>query len=160
MGAAGAGTAASVAHAMARAAGRPVLVEALLDGAAVQVHRDGERITISGDVPDPEAVTDAVRSIEAASVVVDAVVDAAGVRFTDLLLLDGESWVARPTRERLTVLAERTPVAFMVERTLVEEPAWAEAFAAHVRERGLPGVVVRLADAAYGAEGERVVVRF
>ena len=139
--------AASVAEAMAVARGRAVLVEALVAGTPVQAHRDGEQDTLFGDVPDPDAVVAAVRSIEAGSVVVDAVAGADGVRFTDLLLLDGTPWVHRAASERFAELGEVSPVAHLVERTLAEVPAWAQAFADHARARGLAGVGVRLADA-------------
>lgn len=142
--------AASVAEAMARADGRPVLVEALVDGTPVQTHRDGDEVTLFGEVADPDAVVAAVRTLEAETVVVDAVAGAGGVRFTDLLFLDGTPWVRRPAGERLAQLAEVAPVAHMVERMVAEVPEWAEAFVEHVRARGVRGVSVRLADAARG----------
>lgn len=152
--------AASLGEALGRAAGRPVLVEALLGGVPVQAHRDGDQVTLFGDVPDPDAVRAAVLSLEASSAVVDAVADADGVRFTDLLLLDGRSWVGRPAGERLAELAEVAPVAHMVERTAPMVPAWAEAFVEHLRARGGRGVSVRLADAPRGAPGAWQVVEF
>lgn len=139
--------AASVADALARVAGRPVLVEAWVDGVALRAHRDAHGVTLVGEAPDPDAVVAAVESIDAGQVVLDLVAGADGVRFTDLLELDGTPWSGRPAVERLAQLAEVSPVAHMVERMAAEEPAWVEAFVDHVRTRGARGVSFRLAGA-------------
>lgn len=139
--------AASVAEALTVVAGRPAAIEAIPDGVPVQAHRDGARVAVFGDPPTPDAVVTALHSIEATSVIVDAVVGSAGVLFVDLLFLDGESWVQRPASERLARLGEIAPVSTMLERTAADIPAWAGAFADHVRQRGAGGVTVRLLDA-------------
>ncbi len=148
--------AASVAEAIARVGDRPAVIEVLLVGAPAQAHLDDGAVTVFGGVPDADAVDAAVRSIEATSAVVDLVATDDGVRFTDLLLLDGEPLTRRPLAERLAMLAEVAPSWFMVERTSLDIPAWADAFARHARERGVPGVGVRLLDAprAIGDAGE------
>ena len=46
-------------------------------------------------------------------------------------------------------LAERVPVAQMNQATITDQPAIAEAFAAHVRAQGHPAVVVKALDSPY-----------
>lgn len=152
--------AASLAEAFAVVAGRPAALEAIPDGVPVQAHRDGDRVTVFGDPPTPDAVATALDSIDATSVIVDAVVGSAGVLFVDLLFLDGESWTQRPASERLARLGEIAPVSTMLERTAADMPAWATAFADHVRQRGVGGVTVRLLDAprVWGAPTDAVQV--
>lgn len=143
---------ASVEEALDRAAGHRVLVEAHLPGVRAQAHRRGDEVTVFGaDGDDAAAVREAVASFEVDSVIVDAVVAPEGVRFTDLLWLNGRSWMGRPTVERLDELAEVAPVAYMIERISVEVPAWATVFIDHIRQRGVAAVSVRLADAPRGA---------
>ncbi|WP_040159548.1 ATP-dependent DNA ligase [Nigerium massiliense] len=71
--------------------------------------------------------------------------------FFDLLYLDGRSLVDLPLRERSALLAERTPARFMIERTVTDLSAVAEAFNEHVLAQGHEGVVVKNLDAPYDA---------
>lgn len=154
--------AASVVEAIARAGGRPLVLEAVVDGVPMRVGRTGDDVSLPAalDAATAAAVTAALRTIEARDVVVDLVAGADGVRFIDLVELDGESWALRPAAARLAELGEISPVGYMVERTSVVVPEWAEAFVDHVRERGARGVWLRLADAALGDPDAWQVVEF
>ena len=143
--------------------GRPVALEAHLDGVPFQAHRSGDEVRIwlaaLTEVTDELGeVVDAVRAIEADPLIVEGVATGeAGSRvpfFVDALLVDGTSLVGLPLVERIALLGECTPVQSMVQRTTTAFPAVAEAFAAHVREQGGTGVEVRDVAAPRGAAGD------
>ena len=172
-----AASAPSVAEALEKASpGRPVAIEAKLDGIRIQAHKRGDEVRLYtrslDDVTDrlPE-VAAAVRTIDAETLIADgealafdeagqprlfqdSVSGAAGglvPSFFDALLIDDEPLVDLPLAERIERLAERAPVALMVQRTVATAPALAEAFAAHVLAQGHEGVVVKDLAAPYKA---------
>jgi len=146
--------------ALARLGGRPCIVEAAGDGVRVQVHVDGDVVTVFG-VEDPDAVASAAREVLATRALLLGAVWADGVRFDDLLVHDDADLASRPLADRLERLAEIAPHRLMVDRTTVAEPAWAAAVAAHARARGHAGVLLRALDAGWPAgPADAVLVRF
>ncbi|MBK8464090.1 MAG: hypothetical protein IPL36_14070 [Nigerium sp.] len=137
------------------APGRRVSIAVRPDGVRFQAHKRADEVRVfdaaGADVTDAlPAVTEAMRSADADALVVDgfAVGPDAVPSFTDALLID--SLVAtRPLSERAAALAERVPVAQMNQATITDQPAIAEAFAAHVRAQGHPAVVVKALDSPY-----------
>ncbi|MDO5535653.1 MAG: hypothetical protein Q4F65_13515 [Propionibacteriaceae bacterium] len=156
-----AGTAGSVAEALANVTpGRPVVIEAVSGGSRIQAHKRDAEVRLFdatlADVTDQHpAIVDAVRTIDADTLIVDGTVrtDAASGEvnavFSDALLIDGAPLLGRPLSDRIDLLGEVAPTKLMVQRTLTPFPAVAEAFAAHVREQGGCEVVVRDLDAPY-----------
>ncbi|GAB2988430.1 ATP-dependent DNA ligase [Nocardioides montaniterrae] len=178
-----ASSATDVPTAIAKAAGHSgeVGVDAKLDGIRIQVHRDGEEVTIATRSLDditarlPEVV-DLVRSLPARCLVLDgealSLADDGRPRpfqetasrtatragdtvvspyFFDVLHLDGEDLIDRPAHERWEVLERLVPAAHRVRRWVGSSPEEATAFAASVLEDGHEGVVVKSVDAAYDA---------
>lgn len=162
-------------------AGRPVAVEAKLDGIRVQVHRDGASVRVfTRSLDDVTArlpeVVEAALDLPARSAVLDGealLLDAAGrprpfqetssrsasaagsaplsTRFFDLLHLDGEPLLDRPYAERLHRLGPLVPDALAVERVVTDDVATAEAFLARVLASGHEGVVIKSLAAPYEA---------
>ncbi len=172
-----AASAPSVAEALDKAApGRPAAIEAKLDGIRIQAHKAGDEVRLyTRSLDDVTArlpeVVDAVRTIDADTLIADGealALDADGrprlfqdtasgaaggltPYFFDALLLDGEPLLDLPLAERARRLAEVVPVRHMVQRTVTDQPAVAEAFATHVLAQGHEGVVVKDVDAPYEA---------
>lgn len=136
--------------ALAAAGHRPVVVEAWDGGARFQAHLAPSGTTVLGDV-DAEQVTGAVAQVAADSAILLGRVAGDGVRFDDLLWLDGTSLAGHPTSERLERLAHVAPVALMVQRTTLEDPGWAGPFLDHVREQGHEAVRIRVLSAPWPA---------
>jgi DNA ligase-1 len=162
------------------AAGVPVAVDAKLDGIRIQVHRDGDAVSIAtrslDDITDrlPEVVA-VVRALPASRIVLDGEVLAVdetgrprpvqetasrtamsdGVQVTpfffDLLHLDGTDLVDAPGHERQAALDQLVPAAHRVARLVTDDPAAAEAFVAEVLAGGHEGVVVKGLSAPYDA---------
>lgn len=175
-----AASAPSVAEALEKAApGRPVAVEAKLDGIRIQAHRRGHEVRLFtrslDDITDrlPEVV-EAVLTVDADPAILDGEVlalDASGRPrpfqetsastasgragltpfFFDALLLDDQPLIDRPLSERAELLAERVPVRYTVQRTVTDSAALAEAFAEHVLAQGHEGVVIKDLAAPYDA---------
>ena len=172
-----AASAPTVAEALAKAApGRPVAVEAKLDGIRIQAHKHGDEVRLYTRSLDdvtarfPELV-EVVRGIDADTLIADGealALDEGGrprlfqdtasgaaggltPTFFDALLLDGEPLLDLPLAERVGRLAERVAVRHMIQRTVTDQPARAEAFAQHVLAQGHEGVVVKDVDAPYDA---------
>ncbi len=172
-----AASAPSVAEALAKAApGRPVAIEAKLDGIRIQAHKRGDEVRLySRSLDDltarlPEVVA-AVGSIDADTLIVDGealALDEAGRPrlfqdtasgaagglapfFFDALLLDDEPLLDLPLGERIERLAARAPASLVVQRTTTDSAAVAEAFTAHVLAQGQEGVVVKDLAAPYEA---------
>jgi DNA ligase 1 len=158
----------------------PVAVDVKLDGIRIQVHRRGEEVTIAtrsldditGRLPE---VVEAVRALPAERLVLDGealALDESGrprpfqetasrtaqdagtlvtPYFFDLLHLDGEDFLDRPTHERLAALDALVPERHRVRRLVTDDPAAAEAFATEALAGGHEGVVVKGLHAAYAA---------
>ena len=152
-----ASSATTLEEAMAKAGGGEVAVDTKLDGVRIQVHRDGESVTVATrsleDITDrlPEVVAAAL-ALPAARVVLDGEVLALddegrprpfqetasraamtdGVHLTpyffDLLHLDGADLVDAPGRERLAALERLVPEHHLVPRVVTSDPAVAQAF--------------------------------
>lgn len=172
-----AASAPSVADAMGAAPhGRAVAVEAKLDGIRIQAHKRGDEVRLYTRSLDEvtnrfPSIVDAVRSIEADTLIVDGealALDESGRPrlfqdtasgaagelvpfFFDALLIDGEPLIDLPLIQRIERLGEVAPVKHMVQRTTTPFPAVAEAFAAHVLAQGHEGVVVKDLAAPYEA---------
>ena len=71
--------------------------------------------------------------------------------FFDVLHIDGEDFVDRPTSRRLAALAERVPEPLRVARIETDDADAAEWFLDEALERGHEGVMVKALDAAYEA---------
>ncbi len=172
-----AASAPSVAEALGKAApGRPVAIEAKLDGIRIQAHKRGDEVRLYTRSLDEvterfPTVVEAVRAVDAETLIVDGEAlaldgegrprlfqdtasGAAGALvpfFFDALLIDDEPLIDLPLAERVERLGERAPVASMVQRTVTNSPAVAEAFTQHVLEQGQEGVVVKDLAAPYDA---------
>lgn len=176
-----AGSAADVGAALQKAAtGREVAIEAKLDGIRIQAHRHGDDVRLYSRSLDeitqrlPEVV-EAVRGIEARSLILDGEVlamggdgrprpfqetaartaSAAGARVTafffDALLLDDDVMMDRPLHERVDALQRRVPAANLVQRVVTGDVEAAQEFAGGVLEQGHEGVVVKDPAAPYEA---------
>ena len=160
--------------------GRPVAIEATLDGIRIQVHRDGDDVRLAprslDDVTDrlPEVV-DVVRRLRAERLVLDGealalddsgrprpfqetasrTAQSSGVAVTpyffDLLHLDDRDLLDTPGEERLDALTGLVPSAYLVPRLVTGEVAEAEEFTRGVLAAGHEGVVVKSLAAPYEA---------
>jgi DNA ligase-1 len=150
-----------------------------LDGARVQVHRDGEEVAVFSRTLDdltarlPEVVA-AARGLPARRVVLDGEAIAlrpdgrpepfqvtgsriaAGAPGIDLMLfdalhLDGEDLLDAPLSRRAEALAAAAPQALRVPRLITADPAAARAHLDAALAAGHEGVVVKALDAPYAA---------
>lgn len=69
----------------------------------------------------------------------------------DVLHVDGEDLIDRPSEERFAVLEERLPAELRVTRIVTDDPAAAEGFLEDALARGHEGVIVKALDAPYEA---------
>jgi DNA ligase-1 len=161
-------------------AGAPAVVDHKLDGARIQVHRDGDAVTIASrsldDLTDrlPEVVA-AVRALPVQRVVLDG--EAIALRadgrpepfqvtssriasgapgvvpvFFDILHLDGEDLLDAPLGERDAALLRAVPdPALRVARVVTGDAAAAQAHFDAALAAGQEGVVVKAIDSAYAA---------
>jgi len=176
-----AGTAPDVPAALERTG--PAAVEHKLDGARIQVHRDGDEVRVFTRSLDdvtarvPELVA-AARALPATAVVLDgeaialradgrphpfqvtasrfgSAAAAGGLELTpalfDVLHLDGDDLLDRPSAERAAALAALVPEAARVTRVVVEDAAAGDAVLRDALARGHEGVVVKALDAPYEA---------
>jgi DNA ligase 1 len=128
----------------------PELVDAITQLPLRSVILDGEAIALRNDHPYPFQVTmgrfgtrlsvDELRKSVPLSVF-----------FFDVLHLDGEDLIDRPSSERFDVLDERLPETFRVPRIVAGGSDEAEAFLDGALERGHEGVMVKALDAPYEA---------
>jgi DNA ligase-1 len=150
-----------------------------LDGARVQVHRDGDEVAIfSRSLDDLTArlpqVAEAARALPARRVVLDGEAIAlrpdgrpepfqvtssriaagqpgvAPVLF-DVLHLDGEDLLDAPLSRRVEALAAAAPEPLRVPRVVTGDPAVAQAHLDAALAAGHEGVVVKALDAPYAA---------
>lgn len=156
-------------------------VDAKLDGIRIQVHRDGDVVTVATRSLDditarlPEVVAVA-RALPAAAVVLDGEALTIGPDgrprpfqetssrtssgtgaavvapfFFDVLHLDGTDLIDRPAHERWAALERLVPEQHRVRRWTGTDRAAAESFASQALAEGHEGVVVKDADASYDA---------
>ena len=71
--------------------------------------------------------------------------------FFDVLHLDGDDLIDRPTRERIDALDARIPGELLVPRILTADPGDADRFLDGALQRGHEGVMVKALDAPYEA---------
>jgi DNA ligase-1 len=71
--------------------------------------------------------------------------------YFDILHLDGEDLIDRPTNERLRILRERLPATLHVPHTVAEDARTAERFLDDALAHGHEGVMVKALDAPYEA---------
>ena len=171
---------ASLGEALAKAGPGDVVVDDKLDGARIQVHRDGDAVTISSrsldDLTDrlPEVVAVA-RALPVKRVVLDGEAialrpdgrpepfqvtssriasGAPGVTpvFFDILHLDGEDLLDAPLARRAQALRQAVPdPALRVPRLITADPQVAQAQFDAALAAGHEGVVVKALDAPYAA---------
>jgi DNA ligase-1 len=175
-----AGTAADVPAGVAKVDG-PFAVDTKLDGIRIQVHKQGEEVTvftrslddISARLPEVVALT---RTLPATDLILDGealVLDeagrprpfqetasttathtgATGIRpfFFDLLLHEGDSLIERPSSERLERLDAVVPEDQRVRRLVTDSVEEAQAFFARAVAEGQEGVILKRLDAPYDA---------
>jgi DNA ligase-1 len=172
--------AASLEEALEKAGPGDVVVDDKLDGARIQVHRDGDAVTISSrsldDLTDrlPEVVA-AARALPVRQVVLDGEAialrpdgrpepfqvtssriasGAPGVTpvFFDILHLDGEDLLDAPLARRAQALQQAVPdPALRVPRLITGDPQAAQAHFDAALAAGHEGVVVKALDAPYAA---------
>lgn len=160
--------------------GRPVAIDAKLDGIRIQVHRDGDDVLvvtrslddITGRLPE---VVEIARSLPADRFVLDgeALLLAEDGRprpfqetssrtaqtgggvvapyFFDVLHVDGRDLLDEPGRERLAVLDDLVPEQHRVGRLVTDDAAAAQEFVDATLAAGHEGVVVKDLDAHYEA---------
>jgi DNA ligase-1 len=155
------------------------VVDWKLDGARIQVHRDGDDVAISSRSLDdltarlPEVVA-AVRALPARRVVLDG--EAISLRedgrpepfqvtssriasgapgvvpvLFDILHLDGEDLLDAPLARRVEALAAAVPQQLRVPRLITGDPPAAQAHFDGALAAGHEGVVVKALDAPYAA---------
>jgi ATP-dependent DNA ligase I len=118
------------------------LDSAILDGEAIALRSDGR--------PHPFQVTGSRFASR---------VDVEGQRrsvplspfFFDLLHVDGEDLIDRPTADRVSLLEARLPASLRVPRTIAEDAGTAERFLDDALAQGHEGVMVKSLDAPYEA---------
>jgi DNA ligase-1 len=175
-----ASSAKTVAEAMEKAGGGAVAIDTKLDGIRIQVHRDGDSVSIATrsleDITArlPEVVEVAL-SLPSERFVLDgealALTDdgrprpfqetasrtaqASGTRVTpfffDVLHVDGRDLLTTPGDARLAELERLVPEPFRVPRLVTDDLAAAETFVAEVLAAGHEGVVVKTLAAPYDA---------
>ena len=151
-----------------------------LDGARVQVHREGDRVAVytrslndvTAAVPE---VVEAVRSLPARDLILDGEVIALTADgrplpfqdtmrrfgknstlavtpfFFDVLRHDGEDLLDHPLVERLNRLDEVVPAELRVPRLTTADATEAQTFQADALERGHEGVMAKAPNAPYAA---------
>ena len=155
--------------------GTPVALEAKLDGIRIQVHRDGDRISVYSRSLDDitarlPAVVAAAAALPAQRLVLDG--EALSLRpdgrpmmfqdtasassalmpfFFDLLHVDDLDLVDEPTTVRYSRLAQLVPRELLVDRLVTTDPQEAEKFSREVLASGHEGVVLKALDAGYAA---------
>jgi DNA ligase-1 len=165
--------------ALARLAG-PAAVEFKLDGARIQVHKDGDDVRVfSRSLDDVTArvpeVVDAARELRAARAVLDgeaialrpdgrprpfqetAARFASGAgpaltpQFFDVLHADGDDLLDSPGGERFAALEALVPEPLRIPRATVAAPEAAHAILEDALARGHEGVMVKSLEAPYAA---------
>jgi DNA ligase-1 len=167
----------SLQDAMARVG--EAVVDWKLDGARIQVHRDGDDVAVYSRTLDdltsrlPEVVA-AARALPAGAVVLDGEAIAlrpdgrpepfqvTGSRIAsgspgitpvmfDVLHVDGEDLLDAPLSERAQALDDTVPEPLRIPRVITADAATAQAHLAAALEAGHEGVVVKALDAPYAA---------
>jgi len=155
--------------------GATVAVEAKLDGIRIQVHREGDEISVYSRSLDDitarlPAVVAATAALPARRLVLDG--EALALRpdgrpmlfqdtasagsgltpfFFDLLHVDDLDLVDEPTAVRHDHLTRLVPPEFLVDRLVTADAAQASAFSQEVLASGHEGVVIKALDAGYAA---------
>lgn len=163
--------------------------ELKLDGARVQVHKDGDEVRVysrrlndvTAAVPE---VVEAARAMSARRLILDGEVlamredgsphafqttmrrfgrrlDVAKLRrelpltgvYFDVLSVDDDSYIERPTHARVEAMAQVVPQELQMPRIVTADEAEAEAFWRDALARGHEGVMAKALDAAYDAGG-------
>ncbi len=165
---------------VAAAVDGPAAVDWKVDGARVQLHRDGDAVRVFTRTLDdvtarlPELVAFA-RGLEATAFVLDAEAIAlrpdrrpepfqvTAARFGslsgepltilafDVLHLDGEDLLDRPLEERIAALEQLVPPAARVPRRVCQDAVQAQGVFDEAVAAGFEGVVVKALDAPYAA---------
>ena len=162
-------------------------VEFKLDGARIQVHKDGDRIEVytrklrpvTAAVPE---VVELAAALPARRVILDGeaiAIDGSGAprpfqetmrrfgrkrsdadvraelplqaQFFDCLLLDDDTLLDAPTRDRSAALADALPADAIIPRRLVRDLSAAESFLDEALDRGHEGLMLKALDAPYEA---------
>ena len=171
-----AASAPTVAEALTRFGdGAPVAVESKLDGIRIQVHRDGDRVSVySRSLDDITArlprVVSAVAALPAQRLVLDG--EALALRpdgrpmlfqdtasagaelapfFFDVLHVDDLDLVDEPFSVRQERLAALAPPSLLVERVVTADLAAADDFSRQVLAAGHEGVVIKSLESPYAA---------
>ncbi len=157
------------------AAGTKLAVEAKLDGIRIQVHRDGDQVSVYSRSLDDitarlPAVVAAAAALPARRLVLDG--EALALRddgrprlfqdtastgfgltpfFFDLLHVDDLDLVDEPASVRYDELARLVPLELMVDRLVTADPEEASKFSRKVLASGHEGVVIKGLDAGYAA---------
>lgn len=175
-----ASTAGAVDEALA-ALGGAAAAEWKLDGIRVQVHRKGDDVRVFTrslrDVTEGTAGLVALaRALPVESLVLDGEAvghvdegeplafqdlmsrfqtgdaeSGLGVRFFDVLSLEGAPFVDRPDRERRAALEDLLPSGLVIPRRLVTDPAGVQAALDEALAHGHEGLVLKALDAPYAA---------
>ncbi len=165
----------------AAAAFGSVVIDVKLDGVRVQVHKRGKEVRVYTrslrEISSPSVVASVQRLTsdelvldgEAIGVAADGSVlsfpetmgnletgpaetpDRLGVRFFDLLHVDGQDLFDRPLNERLAFLDSAVPSHLRVDRLETDDPAEAERYFQQVVAAGAEGVMVKDPTAPYAA---------
>ena len=171
-------TAEDTAEALANFGGEPMSLELKLDGFRVQIHKDGEAIRafsralndVTASVPE---VISAIRALPAQQLILDGEAIAYGpngrplpfqdtmkrkseaggalsLSAFDILLVDGQTMLSVPARDRFQALGELAP-AYAVPRIITADAGAAAAFYEDAVAKGHEGVMAKALDAPYDA---------
>jgi DNA ligase 1 len=154
--------------------GGPAALELKLDGFRVQIHKDGDRIRafsralndVTAQVPE---VIAAIAALPARRLILDGEASAFGVggrplpfqdtmsrrgpltlTLFDALLLDDQTLLAAPARERFALLNDLAP-ALAVPRLVTSDAAEANAYFETAVARGHEGIMAKALEAPYDA---------
>ncbi|MBT8495050.1 MAG: ATP-dependent DNA ligase [Deltaproteobacteria bacterium] len=148
-----ASTASDVEHALTETG--MASVEWKLDGIRIQVHKRGQQVNVFtrnlNDITDRTgAVVEAVRAMEADTLVLDGEVLGSQPHFFDIMLLDGVDLLDQPLEQRAALL-RHTVGSLHIPAVVTDDPVRAQAHLESALAAGHEGVVVKALDTTYEA---------
>ena len=130
-------------------------IEWKLDGIRVLAHRDGDAVRLfsrnSNDITDQlPRVVEVMRSLPVQTTILDGEVVGSGIRFFDVLHVDGVDLIDEPLARRLDVVT-RVAGEYHMPRVVTSDATEGERFAAAALARGHEGVMVKAIESRYEA---------
>lgn len=130
-------------------------VEWKLDGIRIQVHKRGERVNVFSrnlnEITDRTAVVvDAVRAMDAETLVLDGEVLGSQPHFFDIMLLDGTDLLNEPLEQRAALL-HQTVGDLQIPAVITDDPTRAQAHMDSALAAGHEGVMIKAINTTYEA---------